>query len=240
MVDCCLPDPDNETEMDQYPGFSNRQMTLSERMNGMLDRGFRIARRMAIAFGLSTVAAIGFGAAVTDNAFVQIFITVLAAVGLWLPMLFLIVGIEGFFGQFRRRAASSAIIEGVATAKAGDHWQRLAAVAPSQRGRLDAIKRSLERSRLSLGSADLDPNAHDLCVLIDRRLPELIDHQLDSLPPDDRGRERQISDLVDLVEQFARHCGHVRDGETEESRRQAEILKRRFEEQLGDGVIRLQ
>lgn len=226
--------------MDHYSRIPPEHSALGDRMNTLWDRGLRLARRVAVAFGLSTILAIWLGAAVTDNAFAQIFVTVLAAIGFWLPTLFLIVSVERFFGRWRHRPASARTIDVAASPAPADHWQRLAAMAPGQRDRLNAIRRSLDNSRQSLGRAELNPGARDLCVLIDRRLPELIEHQLDSLPPDDRGRERQIGELVDLVEQFARHCGRARDGDNTDSRRQAEILRRRFEEQLGDGAFRLQ
>ena len=80
--------------------------------------------------------------------------------------------------------------------------------------------------------ARLDPDAHDLCVLIDRRLPELIERELDSLPPGDRERRERLSSLIALVEDFARHCGRKRDGSPAGSDYQAEVLRRRFEERL--------
>ena len=113
-------------------------------------------------------------------------------------------------------------------------WQRLLSLAPAERSRLTAIKASIDRSRLALGKADLDPDAHDLCVLIDRRLPELVRHELEDLAPDDAGRRRQVGELIDLVEQFARHCGRQRDGLSSESAREAAILRRRFEARLTD------
>ena len=128
-------------------------------------------------------------------------------------------------------------VEATATPSSGRHWQRLTAVAPGQGDRLRAIQRSLTSSRTTFGSASLDPEVHDLCVLIDRRLPELIDRQLDALPPDDRGRKQAVDELVDLVEQFARHCGRKRDGDTSVSAYQAEILRRRFEERLSDNPL---
>ena len=83
----------------------------------------------------------------------------------------------------------------------------------------------------------LDPDAHDLCVLIDRRLPELIDRELDALPPDDRGRREGVAALIRLVEQFARHCGAKRDGRAASSAYEAEVLRRRFEERLAPPAI---
>ena len=77
----------------------------------------------------------------------------------------------------------------------------------------------------------MDPDANDLCILIDRRLPELIDRELDSLAPDDRGRTKQLDELVDLVEQFARHCSRSREGGSH-AEREAAILRRRFEHRL--------
>lgn len=220
--------------MDRFSDFPRDYPSFGERMNDMVERGMRIARRVGMAFGLSVIAAIFIGSAVTDNGFVQILVTIMAAIGLWPPMLFLIVGVERWFTRRRRRPAGAITIDAKPTPSSGNHWQRLTAVAPGQADRLRAIQRSLESSRTSFGSGGLDPDVHDLCVLIDRRLPELIDNQLDSLPPDDRGRKQAVGELVDLVEQFARHCGRKRDGDTSVSAYQAEVLRRRFEERLSD------
>lgn len=201
----------------------------TDRVASLWQRGVRLATRLAIAFGLSTLAAIMLGAAATDNAFVQIIVTVLAALALWMPFAVLIVRVERFFASRRSRRERKAA---PAKAAADDSWRRLFAVAPGQGERLTAMQRSLERSRLALGGADLDPDAHDLCVLIDRRLPELIHRELDSLPPDDVNRRRQVAELIDLIEQFARHCGRRRDEDSRGVRYDAEVLRRRFEERL--------
>ena len=225
------------SRMDRFSEFPRDYPSFGERIGDVMDRGMRIARRVGMAFGLSVLMAIFLGAAVTDNAFVQILVTIMATIGLWLPTLFAIVSIERWIGQRRRKPAGAVTIEAKATPSAANHWHRLTALAPAQRDRVHAIQRSLESSRTTFGSASLDPEAHDLCVLIDRRLPELIDRQLDALPPDDRGRRQAVSELVDLVEQFARHCGRKRDGDTSVSAYQAEVLRRRFEERLSDNGL---
>lgn len=209
--------------------------SLSERMTNYWERAVRIATRFAIAFGLSTALAIGIGFAVTDNAFAQIAVTVLAAFGFWIPFAVLVSRLE----QWRkirgeRKLAVSAPAPSLPDQAKDRDWQRLIALAPGQSERLVAIRRSLETSRLSLGRADLDPGAHDLCVLIDRRLPELIRHGLDDLAPDDTTRRRQLGELIDLIEQFARHCGRQRDGQAAASAYEAEVLRRRFEAHLAD------
>lgn len=202
--------------------------SLGERMSSLWQRGVRFATRVAIAFGISTAAGIGVGAAVTDNGFVQIAVTILAAFGFWLPILFLVLGVERAFNRRRLRRSRRTASE---SDRDSEHWSRLMAVAPDQVERVTVLQRSLERSRAFLGTADLDPDAHDLCVLIDRRLPELVVSELDNLAPDDRTRSRQIGELFDLIEQFARHCSRRQSGDGPPGYDSA-VLRRRFEARL--------
>ena len=217
--------------MDMRPAYPS----LSERMTSYWERGVRIATRFAIAFGLSTLTGIGIGFAVTDNVVAQIFVTVLSAFALWIPFVVGVARFEAWRNARRNRKALAAVpIAQRANREFEKDWQRLVSLAPGQRERLTAIKSSIDRSRLALGKAELDPDAHDLCVLIDRRLPELVRHELDDLPPDDGSRRRQVGELIDLVEQFARHCGRQRDGLSTGSAREAAVLRRRFEARLAD------
>jgi hypothetical protein len=217
--------------MDMRPAYPS----LSERMTNYWERGVRIATRFAIAFGLSTLTGIGVGFAVTDNVLAQIFVTVLSAFALWIPFVVGVARFEGWRNARRNRKALAAPPFAQHTNKDFEQdWQRLLSLAPTERSRLLAIKSSIARSRLALGKADLDPDAHDLCVLIDRRLPELVRYALDDMPPDDAGRRRQVGELIDLVEQFARHCSRQRDGVSSGDAREAAILRRRFEARLAD------
>ena len=204
-------------------GFS-----IHERLADAAERGMRIAKYMAVSFAVAVVAGIGIGAWVADNAFVQIFVTFMATLGLWLPILIAALAIDARLRRPRRREAPE-VLEATAVDAS---WVRLSRAAPEQSERIGAIQRSLATSHVALRDARLDPDAHDLCVLIDRRLPELIDRELDSLPPGDRERRERLSSLVALVEDFARHCGRKRDGNRAGSDYQAEVLRRRFEERL--------
>ena len=197
-------------------------LPFGERIDSFVRRGMRIVSRLAMGFGLSAIAAIVLGAAVTDNGFVQVLVTAFATIALWIPAFLLILGIERLFTR-RERPTPAAT---AAPALTNDSWGRLAAIAPSQAHRVEVLQRSFERSRLTLGSADLDPDAHDLCVLIDR--------ELDDLPPDDRDRGKRVDDLIDLVEQFARHCSRRGSGEDGLPRYDAQVLRRRFEERLSN------
>lgn len=220
------------------PHRPDPRSTLQARLAEAAARGVRIAKYMALSFALAVVAGIAIGAVVADNAFVQIFVTLLCAFGLWLPILIGALAVDSRLERWRTRSRSDAtIIEATAVDAC---WIRLERAAPEQGDRIGAIQRSLASSHAALRDARLDPDAHDLCVLIDRRLPELIDRQLDSLPPDDRGRREAVGSLVDLVEQFARHCGRKRDGRPAGADYDAEVLRRRFEEQLGRHPIGLQ
>ncbi len=208
------------------PDRFDARPSLNDRFAEIAERGMRIAKYLALSFAVAVVGGIAIGAAVADNAFVQIFVTFLAAIALWLPILLAALWVDSRFDRFRREKPSAA--ETVIEATAVDaSWTRLVRAAPAERERIGVIQRSLASSHLALRDAKLDPDAHDLCVLIDRRLPELIDRELDALPPDDRGRREGVTSLIALVEQFARHCGRA-----DSSSYEAEVLRRRFEERL--------
>ena len=197
-------------------------------------RGLRLATRLAIGLGLATVAAIVLGAAMTDNGFVQIVVTLFAALAFWLPLTVMVYWVERLFE--RRRSPPRAKDSPRIGAGGADEeiWRRLLAAAPAQSQRIAAIRASLGRSRAQLGEAKLDPDAIELCVLIDRRLPELIRRGLDDLPPDDRNRQRELGELVGLVEQFARHCTRGRVEGSGTAGYDAEVLRRRFEARLSE------
>ncbi|WP_118856070.1 hypothetical protein [Sphingomonas mesophila] len=210
---------------------------LTERMTSLWERAMRIAARFALAFGLAAVSAIAVAIAVADNLFGQIFLVLFTTLALWIPYVLVLTMFDQWRARPRRVKASEAVVTVSAKPDVSAFerdWQRLVALAPQQGERLAAIKSSIDRSRASLGDAALDPDAHDLCVLIDRRLPELVAHELHDLPPDDHGRRKQVDGLIDLVEQFARHCGRQREGASGERSREAEILRRRFEARLAE------
>lgn len=198
-------------------------------------KGVRLARNLAIAGAMAGVSGLVLGATLTDGWLAQIFVTLFAAAVLWLPMLGLTIWASRLFG--RRRPATPSTIEATASpvdTRLAASWHRLGLAAPRQRDRIATLQRSLDRSRSSFAGVRLDADAYELCAMIDRRLPDLIDHELDSLAPDNRGRNRQVGELVDLVEQFARHCSAKRDGAAVDSAYHAEVLKRRFEARLND------
>lgn len=206
---------------------------FGERIDSLWTRGVRLVTRAAIAFALSTAAAIGVGAAVTDNAFVQILVTMLAALAFWVPLFFIVLRVDSWLARRGTDHGSTPVAAPpAASSRDDDAWRRLFAVAPAESQRLAVLRRSLERSRQSLGCAELDPEAHDLCILIDRRLPDLIHHELEVLPPDDRDRRQKVRELIDLVEQFARHCSRQGSAGHSEAGFQAEVLRRRFETRL--------
>lgn len=199
---------------------------------GLVRRGMRVAKLLAISFALAVVAAIGVGAAATDNAFAQILITAVATCALWLPLFFLITGVERLFTRKPARRQPTAVSAPASGQEEDRIWRRLAAAAPHDAERIGVLRRSIERSRLSLGKAELDAGANDICLLIDRRLPQLIEHELDDLAPDDRGRRKQIGNLIALIEEFARDCSRRNTGDSSEARYNAEVLRRRFEAHL--------
>ncbi|MES2119900.1 MAG: hypothetical protein V4513_04920 [Pseudomonadota bacterium] len=193
-----------------------------------------MATRLAMGFGLAAITAVVLGASVTENGFVQIAVTLFAALALWLPFTFAVYAVERLF---KRSAPAGGVNRAPALAAenaADGPLARLLAAAPDQSERIGAIRASLGRSRLLLGKAKLDPDAQELCLLIDRRLPELIDRELENLAPPGSGRDRQLGELVDLVEQFAGHCGARRTGASTGAAYEAAVLRRRFEARLSE------
>jgi hypothetical protein len=210
--------------------YSPYRMPYHDRIDRVVRRGIHLAKRVALSFGLAALSAIAIGAAATDNGLVQILVTSFATLALWGPILFVILWGERTL-RVRRSSANTPANPEIAGAS-DDHWRRLARMAPSQHERIAGLQGSIERSRKRLANAQLDPEAHDLCVLINRRLPDLIDRELDALPPDDRGRRGRIDGLINLVDQFARHCSRHGSQSSVDHDREAEILRRRFEERL--------
>ncbi len=212
---------------------------FGDRITFLWKQGMRLVMRAAIAFALSTATAIAVGAAVTDSAFVQILVTVMAALAFWIPSFFIVVGIDRWLARRStrragRRSPHQDAERAMATSGDDDVWRRLFASAPSEAQRLAVLKRSLENTRLALARAELDPEAHELCILIDRRLPDLIHHELEILPPDDTHRRQKLGELIDLVEQFARHCSRRDSADEADAEYQAKVLRRRFEARLSE------
>ncbi len=218
---------------DRYSPYPPSQ--FEDGLTNLWRQGLRLARNVAIAGALAGLGGIVLGAALTDGWLSQIFVTLFAAFVLWLPMLGLTVWVSRTFGG--RRRAGPTVVDVTPNTPEGrldSSWRRLVRAAPRQRERIVTLQRSLDRSRTTLVAKEMDSDAGELCAMIDKRLPDLIDHELDSLAPDRRGRDRQVGELVDLVEQFVRHCGTRRDGAGDDSAFQAEVLKRRFEARLAD------
>ena len=215
-------------------GFPRQDSLIGARIASFYQRAMRIAMRAAVALGLSTVLGIVIGAASTENGFVQLIVTLLATAALWLPMLLVVSVIDRFLlrgGEPRRSARPLQAARSPGRMEAG--WDQLLSVAPAHSDRIRALRNSLERSRQRLGDRHLDADAHDLCVLIDRRLPELIDREVANLAPDDVHRGRQVEELLALVEQFARHCSGSNGGRSDDPSFEAAVLRRRFEARLG-------
>ena len=118
-------------------------------------RGVRIAKYMAISFGLAVVGGIAIGAAVADNAFVQIFVTVLAGFVLWLPILMAGLWVDGRVRGWRARASAPPpnVVEATAVEV---HWSRLTNAAPAFPLATSAIL-PLRSKAESSGSGDFSP-----------------------------------------------------------------------------------
>lgn len=86
-------------------------------------------------------------------------------------------------------------------------WDRLEDEAPLHAARIGIARRSTERSRKALKARHLDPSAHSALVMLERRVPELIDQELNLA--DESGGHRGskiVEELVELLERLAADC----------------------------------
>src|SRR5688572_6038142 len=103
-------------------GAPTHHRPASERIALLWQRGLRWAARVAIALGLSTATGIALGAAVTDNAFVQILVTILAALGFWLPFVVLVAAIDRLLHRPRRPRREPAASDSIAASDEDAGW----------------------------------------------------------------------------------------------------------------------
>jgi hypothetical protein len=86
-------------------------------------------------------------------------------------------------------------------------WDRLEDEAPHQAARISIARRSSERSRQALKARHLEFSAHSTLVMLERRIPELIDSELKfAAEQPSRAGMKIIDELVDLLERFAADC----------------------------------
>ena len=117
--------------MAHYPDQHDRHWpSLGDRIAEAMTRAMRFASRVGLAFGLAVVGAIILGAALTDNGLVQIFVTIFAALGLWVPILLALLAIERRFGRGRQKAAKPGPASLGNAAMANTSWKAIPRLRP--------------------------------------------------------------------------------------------------------------
>ena len=86
-------------------------------------------------------------------------------------------------------------------------WDALAGEAIGSENRVLVARRSCTRLREALKARPLDPHAHDLLVLLEKRVPELIEGRIKrTVGADERQRSLVLEDLLELLERVAAEC----------------------------------
>lgn len=191
-------------------------------------RALRILARIAGAGALAVIAGIVLGAVATGGGLVQLIVTFFAAVALWIPAFMLLTGIHRWRTR-RQQSAHRREREYILSRTGGSSWERLAHHSGEHRQRLLALYRELTSTHQSLPPQSLDPDVHECRILIEKRIPQLIDSRLDSLPAEPNQRSAAIGDLLDLVERFADDCRAREERLLQTRQDDHDIVRRRIE-----------
>ncbi len=113
-------------------------------------------------------------------------------------------------------------------------WDRLEDEAPHQAARIAVARRSTEQSRQALKARHLELAAHSALVMLEKRIPELIDDELNMAGglPGPAG-VRAIDELVDLLERFAADCERQLGRDRRMGASETRLLRQHIERYLG-------
>ena len=216
----------------QLPGLGGFGTDLYRRATSLL-------ARLAVGGMVAVVAAILLGAVATSGGFIQLVVTLLAAVALWLPAFFLVSRIADWRRQRRRRATLRRPLEQAVTgdrtfepARLDAAWSGLAQVSGSRAPEVRRLEQQLAFVWRALPSQSLDPQVHELQLLIGKRIPELIDTQLTCLPLRRSDRGAAVDELLHLLADFTADSVERYDRLAGSGREQHQVLRRRIEGHL--------
>lgn len=208
-------------------------------------RGLSLLTRLALGGMLAAIAAILIGAVATGGGLVQLLVTAFAAFALWIPAFLLVSRIAEW--RRRRRIREALSVEsrrgraagGVAPlAQIDAAWGSLALAVGERRSEVHRIEQQLAAVWRGLPANSLDPQVHELRLLIGRRIPQLIDTQLACLPLSRSRRAAETDSLIELLHEFT--SDSVRRYEAIAISRQSDhaIVRQRIEDHLGrdDGL----
>lgn len=203
-------------------------------------RGMSLLARLAIGGMVAAIAGIVIGALATGGGFVQLLVTAFATMALWLPAFFLVSRVASWRRRRQMRAAVSAPANKARVAgppRPADaidaSWNRLAMVAGQRHSEVRRIEGQLAEVWRALPAQSLDPQVHELQLLIGQRIPQLIDTQLSCLPLRSRERGQAVDELLNLLGDFTQDSVGRYERLAIGSRHQHEIVRRRIEDHLG-------
>ncbi|MFC7536542.1 hypothetical protein ACFQPG_04090 [Sphingomonas sp. GCM10030256] len=201
-------------------------------------RAIRILLRLATAGALATVGGIAVGAMATDGGFLQLLVTFVAAIALWIPAFILLSGIAGWRRGRAERVWQLEEQRRLAPV-GGQSWVQLRSLAGYRAEEVHALCSQLASTREQLPTQSLDPQVHELRILIEKRIPQLIDSGLACLPADPRERTEATNELIDLVGRFAADCRERERQVAHGHHAEHQALRRRIEDHLTDDSPRL-
>ncbi len=210
----------------------------------LYQRSVSLLLRLAVAGMLAVLAGIVIGAVAGGGGLVQLLITAMAATALWIPAFLVVSRVAGWLRKRRLRDTlrtsdqKGTVAEAAAPAATIDMaWSRLALVAGPHRADVRRMEAQLAEVWRALPGQSLDPQVHELQLLIGRRVPELIETRLSCLPLRRDERELAVGDLLKLLGDFTQDTVGRYESVATAGRQRHEIVRRRIEGHLeGRGI----
>lgn len=213
----------------------------------LYQRGVSLLLRLTLAGMLAVLAGIVVGALATGGGLVQLLITAIAATALWIPAFLLVSRIAAWRRNRRMRdclqvppARSSSAKTTGGSASPDAAWSRLSLAAGVHRAEVRRLEAQLAEVWRALPNPSLDPQVHELQLLIGRRVPELIETRLSCLPLRRDEREQAVGELLDLLGEFTDDTMRRYEGLAISGRQRHEVVRRRIQGHLeGRGLTPL-
>lgn len=211
-----------------------------------ISSAFRWLARLAVSAGLAIMVAVPTGVLLMEQDEDEVAMALLLAVLLSVAIFWLMkprshapagAPLQPANGEKRplKRAAFKRTYDGDQIAQV---WDRLEEEAPHHAVRIAVTRRSTERSRQALKTRHLEISAHSALVMLEKRIPELIESELTfAADQPSRAGMKTIDELVELLERFAADCERQVGSDRRLGSSETRLLRQHIERYLDrDGV----
>lgn len=117
-------------------------------------------------------------------------------------------------------------------------WELIATAAHDSPNRVAVIRRSCDKGRLIMKDRPFDPASYELLVLLEKRVPELIESRLTKAADAQPHRAKLIiDDTLDLLERVAGYCERLMSHSGNEVEDADSLIAAHIRAQLGSDPL---